>query len=65
MQIGLCAACKHAKTITNDRCSTFIMCELSNTDKKFPKYPRLPVLACHGFDEKPAEAHPLTEDSDA
>jgi hypothetical protein len=56
MNIGLCEKCRHAKTITSDRGSTFILCELSKTDKRFAKYPRLPVLACSGYVEKQPDA---------
>jgi 3-isopropylmalate/(R)-2-methylmalate dehydratase large subunit len=47
---GLCAACRNARRITSDRGSVFVMCELSRTTPAFPRYPRLPVLACSGFD---------------
>ena len=30
----------------------FILCELSVTDPRFPKYPRLPVLSCEGYEKK-------------
>jgi len=46
---GLCADCIHARTITSDRGSQFVMCQLSSSDPKFPKYPRLPVLTCNGY----------------
>jgi hypothetical protein len=46
---GLCASCRYAKTITSDRGSVFALCELSKSDPHFPKYPRLPVLACTGW----------------
>jgi hypothetical protein len=26
------------------------MCELSKTDATFPRYPRLPVLQCRGYE---------------
>jgi hypothetical protein len=29
--------------------SRFWLCELSRTDPRFPRYPRLPVLRCDGF----------------
>ena len=29
--------------------SRFHLCELSRGDIRFPKYPRLPVLACEGY----------------
>jgi hypothetical protein len=56
MNTGLCEKCRHAKIITSDRGSTFIMCEMSKTDKSFPKYPRLPVLVCSGYVEKRIDA---------
>jgi hypothetical protein len=46
---GLCATCVHAQIITSDRGSTFLRCGLSDSNPNFPKYPRLPVLACTGW----------------
>src|SRR5687768_4876058 len=48
--IGLCEICRHARRITSDRGSVFVMCSLSRTNPAFPKYPPLPVLRCGGFD---------------
>jgi hypothetical protein len=52
--IGLCATCRHVKLIRNDRGSTFYQCGRAATDPWYPKYPRLPVLECPGY-EKDAE----------
>jgi len=49
---GLCADCQYARRIESDRGSVFVRCELSFTDPQFPKYPRLPVLACDGYEPK-------------
>ena len=51
---GLCRDCRHTRMMESDRGSTFLMCELSFEDDRFPKYPRLPVLVCGGYqpDEK-------------
>jgi hypothetical protein len=49
MIAGLCSRCLHARRIDSDRGSTYILCELSRTNSRFAKYPRLPVLACDGF----------------
>jgi len=46
---GLCRNCRHARRIESDRGSTFLMCKLSFEDSRFVKYPRLPVLACSGY----------------
>lgn len=50
--IGLCLRCRHSTTIKSARDTVFYLCELSKTDPRFPKYPRLPVLACGGFEER-------------
>jgi len=51
---GLCPACAHARVVTSAKGAAFVLCGLSRTDERFAKYPRLPVLACAGF-EKPEE----------
>ena len=48
--IGLCAQCEFMRRIQSDRGSVFYQCQLSATNPKFPKYPRLPVLQCAGYD---------------
>jgi len=48
--VGLCSQCRHARLIESNKGSTFLLCELSKTDPRFPKYPRLPVLACSGYE---------------
>ena len=50
-RIGLCAQCCHAESIESAKGSTFYLCGLSKTDPRFPKYPRLPVLSCAGFEQ--------------
>ena len=46
---GLCAHCLHSRLIESARGSVFMLCQLSATDPRFPKYPRLPVLSCEGY----------------
>jgi hypothetical protein len=46
---GLCATCRHARRITSDRGSVFVLCDLSRTDARFPRYPQLPVQQCEGY----------------
>lgn len=48
-KVGLCEKCKNVRVIVSDRGSRFYLCELSKSDPKFPKYPRLPVLQCAGY----------------
>jgi hypothetical protein len=46
---GLCRDCRHSRRIESDRGSVFFRCELSLQDANFPKYPRLPVTSCRGY----------------
>lgn len=48
--IGLCATCRHARVVQSSRGSTFYLCRLAETDSRFAKYPRLPVLRCAGYE---------------
>jgi hypothetical protein len=54
---GLCADCAHARPLTSARGSVFWRCARSVDDPRFPKYPRLPVLRCQGFE--PQEREPV------
>lgn len=51
---GLCAECRYMRLITSDRGATFYLCERSASDKSFPKYPRLPVIQCRGYELEPS-----------
>jgi len=47
---GLCDRCRHQRLVHNTRDSVFSLCERSRTDPAYPRYPRLPVEACAGFE---------------
>ncbi len=49
--------CRNARVVTSGRGSRFYLCRLAERDPRFPKYPRLPVLACAGY--KPTDASKL------
>jgi len=53
--VGLCARCCHVRLIRSDRGAIFYSCQQSETDARFSKYPRLPVLSCSGYEEKESE----------
>jgi len=46
---GLCEDCVHARRVASAKGSQFVLCELSQLDTRFAKYPRLPVLTCSGY----------------
>lgn len=47
---GLCESCVHARAVTSDRGSVFLLCRRSRADERYPRYPRLPVRSCPGFE---------------
>jgi hypothetical protein len=49
---GLCAECANARVVESNRGSIFLLCELSRSDSRFAKYPRLPVLSCNRYQKK-------------
>ncbi len=49
---GLCPDCRFARVIRNDRGTVFLQCGKSFEDARFVKYPRLPVLACAGYERE-------------
>lgn len=48
--VGLCADCRFARLIRSDRGAVFYQCLKSFEDARFPKYPRLPVWECSGYE---------------
>jgi hypothetical protein len=52
VKAGLCDTCRHQKVIRNTRGSVFSLCEKSKEDPRFPKYPRVPVVRCIGFEPR-------------
>ena len=52
MVINLCESCKHVRLIANHRGSRFYLCRRSASDPSFPKFPRLPVLSCSGYEQE-------------
>jgi hypothetical protein len=53
---GLCAGCRHVRTIRSNRGSVFYLCRRSLMDPGYPQYPRLPVLFCRGYEAAGSDA---------
>ena len=47
--VGLCWRCRHARRVPTPR-ANYWLCGRAATDPRFEKYPRLPVLACPGYE---------------
>lgn len=48
---GLCETCRHARALAS-RSSVFLRCGRAETDPRFPRYPRLPIVACRGYERR-------------
>ena len=57
MEAGLCESCAHSRKVAGAH-TVFWMCERSRKDPTFPRYPRLPVLSCRGYEGKEAPVTP-------
>ena len=55
---GLCAGCAHRRLVRNTRGSTFSLCRRAAWDPTLDRYPRLPVLSCHGHRREVATGAP-------
>jgi hypothetical protein len=52
---GLCDRCTHQQIVRNTRGSSFSLCRRSREDPAYPRYPRVPVLECPGFEDARGE----------
>ncbi|MGI8945411.1 MAG: hypothetical protein ACR2GL_04120 [Thermoleophilaceae bacterium] len=52
MRAGLCDRCLHQRLVRTTRGSEFSLCERSRTEPDYPKYPRVPVRDCPGFERR-------------
>jgi hypothetical protein len=58
---SLCETCASMREIVTPKGSRFLLCQLSQTDPAFPKYPPQPVARCDGYqprDSKEQETKP-------
>ncbi len=51
---GLCDTCVHQQVIRTTRGSSFSLCRRSRTDPAYPRYPRVPVKSCPGYEHSDA-----------
>ena len=53
MRAGLCDTCVHQRVVKNTRGSSFSLCQRSKTEPdRYPRYPRLPVVECSGYERR-------------
>jgi hypothetical protein len=49
---GLCAGCSHAKVNETRRGTAYLRCLRAEWDGQMSRYPRLPVQACSGYEDR-------------
>ena len=50
---GLCESCRHARLNETNRGTAYLRCTRAAWDERLPRYPRLPVTECVGFEREP------------
>ena len=58
---GLCASCAWARHVPSSRGAVYTRCARADTDPGYPRYPRLPVLACEGHEPRLLESADSSE----
>jgi len=53
---GLCSRCAHRREVPGRRGALYLLCRRSAQDRSYPRYPRLPVVRCPGFEGVPGPA---------
>ena len=52
MTPSLCETCAWMREVVTPKASRFLLCQLSQTDPAYSKYPPQPVVRCEGYREK-------------
>ena len=55
MTPSLCESCVRMREVVTPKGSRFLLCQLSQTNPAYPKYPPQPVLRCHGYQKEKNE----------
>ncbi len=55
---SLCLTCRYVRVIVSGKGSRFVLCQKSQEDGRFAKYPPQPVVRCAGY-VKAARSAPL------
>jgi len=53
---GLCDTCRHQRIVRTTRETSYSLCERSREDERYPRYPRLPVTRCSGYEPREGDA---------
>lgn len=51
---GLCWTCRHSRFNETRRGTAYVRCTRAAWDARMPRYPRLPVVVCAGYEQRAA-----------
>lgn len=49
---SLCRSCSNVRQVVTGTGSKFLLCRLSQTNERYPKYPPQPVVRCDGYEDQ-------------
>jgi len=52
MNLSLCESCGWMREIVTPKGSRFLLCQLSQSNPNYSKYPPQPVVQCDGYQKK-------------
>ena len=55
----LCRSCVHVRVVVAGTGAEFLLCQLSQTQRLFPKYPPQPVVECGGYQDPSMIPYPF------
>ena len=61
---SLCETCDSMREVVTPKGSRFLLCQLSGTDRAYPKYPPQPVVRCDGYRPKVTNEAGTTQGGD-
>jgi hypothetical protein len=53
---GLCTTCRFVRLVPSLRNAIYYRCGRSDEDPAYPRFPRLPVVSCAGYQQRPTDA---------
>ena len=61
-RLGLCATCRFGRVFRSGKGVTYVSCERSKIDPRYPRFPTVPVLECAGFEEACEDSERIPND---
>ena len=59
---SLCETCARMREVFTPKASRFLLCQLSQANPVYPKYPPQPVVRCDGYRKKEQTEGLLSDD---